>query len=77
MMSEIQTGNHSRCSGNIVKGLVMISLWYGISYLNDWNRKLVCECEMLQDYEKRRRAELESMFGVDFSGSGAGGLELV
>ena len=41
------------------------------------SRKLVCECEMLQENEKRRRMELESMFGVDFSGSGDGGLELV
>ena len=40
-------------------------------------RKLICECEMLQDNEARRRLELESMFGVDFSGSGGGGLELV
>ena len=40
-------------------------------------RKQVCECEMLQDNEKRRRLELESMFGVDFSGSGGKGLELV
>jgi len=40
-------------------------------------RKLVCECEMLQDNEKRRRMELESMFGVDFGISGRSGLELV
>ena len=39
-------------------------------------RKLVCECELLQDNEKRRRMELKSMFGVDFSESGAGQLEL-
>jgi hypothetical protein len=31
-------------------------------------RKLVCECELLQDNEKCRRMELESMFGVDFGG---------
>jgi hypothetical protein len=40
-------------------------------------RKLICECEMLQDNDKRRQLELESMFGVDFSGSGIGGLELL
>ena len=40
-------------------------------------RKLVCECELLQDNEKRRRMELESMFGVDLGGSGGMGLELV
>ena len=41
------------------------------------DRKLVCECEMLQDNDKRRQMELERIFGVDFNGSGAGGLELV
>jgi hypothetical protein len=40
-------------------------------------RKLVCECEMLQDNKKRRRMELEKMFGVDFDGPGDMGLELV
>ena len=40
-------------------------------------RKLVCECEMLQDNEKRRRMELESMFGIDFGGPGGRGLDLV
>jgi hypothetical protein len=40
-------------------------------------RKLVCECEMLEDNEKRRRIELERIFGVDFDGSGGRGLELV
>jgi hypothetical protein len=40
-------------------------------------RKLVCECEMLRDDEKRRRMELEKMFGVDFGGPGESGLELV
>ena len=40
-------------------------------------RKLVCECEMLQDNEKRRRMVLEKIFGVDFGGSGERGLELV
>ena len=40
-------------------------------------RKLICECEMLQDNEKRRRMELEGMFGVDFEGPGERGLELV
>ena len=39
-------------------------------------RKLVCECEMLQDNEKRRRMELESIFGVDFGGPGDRDLEL-
>jgi len=40
-------------------------------------RKLVCECEMRQDNDKRRRMELESMFGVHFGESGGRGLELV
>ena len=40
-------------------------------------RKLVCECEMLRDNEKRRRMELEQMFGVDFGEQGEKGLELV
>jgi hypothetical protein len=40
-------------------------------------RKLVCECEMLQDNMKRRRMELVKMFGVDFGGPGDRGLELV
>ena len=40
-------------------------------------RKLVCECEMLQDNEKRRRMELERIFGVDFGGPGEKALELV
>jgi len=40
-------------------------------------RKLVCECEMLQDNEKRRRMELKRIFGVDFGGPGGRGLELV
>ena len=40
-------------------------------------RKLVCECELLKDNEKRRRMDLESMFGVDLNGSGGRGLELV
>jgi len=40
-------------------------------------RKLVCECEMLQDNEKRRWMELEKIFGVDFGGPGEKGLELV
>ena len=40
-------------------------------------RKLVCECEMLQDNEKRRRMELKRIFGVDFGGSEGRSLELV
>ena len=40
-------------------------------------RKLVCECEILRDDEKRRRMELESMFGVDFGGPGGRDLGLV
>ncbi len=40
-------------------------------------RKLVCECEMLRDDEKRRRLELEKMFGVDFGEPGGRGLDLV
>jgi len=40
-------------------------------------RKLVGECEMLQDNEKRRRMELEKIFGVDFGEKGGRGLELV
>jgi len=40
-------------------------------------RKLVCECEMLRDDEKRRRMELEGIFGVDLGGPGRRGLELV
>jgi len=40
-------------------------------------RKLVCECEMLQDDKKRRRMELEHIFGVDFGGAGGRGLGLV
>ena len=41
------------------------------------DRKLVCECEKLRDDEKRRRMELEYIFGVDFGGPGGQGLELV
>jgi len=40
-------------------------------------RKLECEYELLRDDEKRRRMELENMFGVDFDGPGERGLELV
>jgi len=40
-------------------------------------RKLVCECEMLQDNEKHRRMELERIFGVDFGEAGEKGLDLV
>jgi len=40
-------------------------------------RKLVCECEILRDDEKRRRMELESMFGVDFGRTGGRDLGLV
>ena len=40
-------------------------------------RRLICECEMLRDDKKQRRMELESMFGVDFGGSGESGLDLV
>ena len=40
-------------------------------------RKLVCECEMLKDNKKRRRMELEKIFGVDFGEQGGRGLELV
>jgi hypothetical protein len=40
-------------------------------------RKLVCECEMLRNDEKRRRMELEKIFGVDFGGPGERGLGLV
>ena len=40
-------------------------------------RRLICECEMLRDDKKHRRMELESMFGVDFGGSGSRDLELV
>ena len=40
-------------------------------------RKLVCDCEMLQDNEKRRQMELESIFGIDFGGPGEKSLELV
>ena len=40
-------------------------------------RKLVCECEMFRDDERRRRMELEGMFGVDFGGPGGRGLDLV
>ena len=40
-------------------------------------RKLICECEMLQDNEKLRRMELEKIFGVDFGGPGERGLGLV
>jgi len=40
-------------------------------------RKLICECEMLRDDEKRRRMELERIFGVDFGEPGERGLELV
>ena len=42
-----------------------------------FGRKLLCECEMLGDNEKRRRMELERMFGVDFGGPGGRDLELV
>jgi hypothetical protein len=40
-------------------------------------RKLACECELLRDDEKRRRMELEKIFGVDFGGPDERGLELV
>jgi len=40
-------------------------------------RKLVCECEMLRDDEKRRRMESERIFGVDFGGPRGKGLGLV
>ena len=40
-------------------------------------RKLVCECEMLRDDKKRRRMELEKMFGVDFGEPGKRGMGLV
>ena len=40
-------------------------------------RKLVCECEMLQDNENRRRMKLEGIFGVDFGGPEERGLGLV
>ena len=40
-------------------------------------RKPICECEMLRDDAKRRRMELERMFGVDFGGPGRRDLELV
>ena len=40
-------------------------------------RKLVCEFEMLRDDEKRRRMELEKMFGVDFGEPGDRRVELV
>ena len=40
-------------------------------------RKLVCECEMLRDDERRRRIELERMFVAFFGGPGERGLELV
>jgi len=40
-------------------------------------RKMVCECVMLRDNEKRRRMELEKMFGVDFSAPGGRGMGLV
>jgi hypothetical protein len=32
---------------------------------------------MLQDNDKRRRMELESMFGVDFGDGGDGGVGLI
>ena len=38
---------------------------------------MVCECEKLRNDEKRRRMELEGMFGLDFDGLGDRGLELV
>ncbi len=40
-------------------------------------RKLVCEYEMLGDDKKRRRMELEMMFGVDFGGPGKRELDIV
>ena len=39
--------------------------------------KLVCECELLRNDEKRRRMELEKMFGVDFGEPGGRDLGLV
>jgi hypothetical protein len=38
---------------------------------------LVCECEILGDDAKRRRMELESMFGVDFGEPRRRKLELI
>ena len=40
-------------------------------------RKLVGECELLRDDTKRRRMELEKIFGVDFGGPRGRSLELV
>ena len=76
MIGETTTGNHSGCFGIIVNGLVMIFMWSDIIF-ERIGRKLVCECEMLRDDEKRRRMELKGMFGVDFGGPGGRGLELV
>ena len=42
-----------------------------------FGRKLVCECEMIGDNEKRRRMELEKMFGVDFGEPGRRDLDIV
>ena len=76
MINEVPTGNHSSCSGIIANRLVMIFFLVRYILFERLRRKLVCD-EMLQDYEKRRRIELEKIFGVDFGGPGGRGLELV
>jgi hypothetical protein len=42
-----------------------------------FGRNLVCECEMISNDEKRRRMDLEEMFGVDFGEKGKRGVDLV
>ena len=39
--------------------------------------RLLCECKMLRDDEKRQRMELEGMFDVNFGGPGGRDLELI
>ena len=40
-------------------------------------RKLTCECQILNDERAIRRRKLESVFGVDFEGSGGKDFDLV
>ena len=55
----------------------MIVMLFGISYLSASVANWFVNVRLLRDDEKRRRMELERIFGVDFGGPGGRGLELV
>jgi hypothetical protein len=40
-------------------------------------RKLICECELLNDERKIRRKELQTMFGADFGESGKRDVDVI